>query len=127
MAGHRKFRDLVAPLHAADPDRQRRVQEGARRLLQEARLANLRRARAYTQVQLAEAMGKPQSTISRIERETDLYLSTLRSYVEAMGGELELAAVFPDGRIPITTLRDLQEEEADEPAGEHGGALTRAG
>ena len=121
----KKWADLRAKLYA-DPERRARIEEGTRPLREELRLANLRRARAYTQVQLAEAMGRPQSTISRIERETDLYLSTLRSYVEAMGGELELAAVFPDGRIPITTLRDL-DEPADDPAAEHGEALTPAG
>ncbi len=112
MAGHRKFRDLVAPLHMADPDRRRRVEEGARRLLADVALARVRRARGLTQEQLAAAMGKPQTTISRLERQSDLYLSTLRSYVEALGGELELRAVFADGLIvPINRIEDLVEHE----------------
>jgi transcriptional regulator with XRE-family HTH domain len=132
MAGHRKFKDLVAPI-LADPERRARVEQYREELRREIALHELRRARRFTQVQLADAMGKPQSAISRIERETDLYLSTLRSYVEAMGGELELTAVFPDGRVPITTFRDLpagEIEEADDgrgSGGEHADALARAG
>ena len=60
------------------------------------RLPDVRRARALTQVQLAEALGVSQAQVSRIEKQADLYLSTLASYIEAMGGELELHAVFPD-------------------------------
>lgn len=60
-------------------------------------LKDLRRARELTQAQLAASLSVSQAQVSRIETQTDLYLSTLRSYVRAMGGELELRAVFPDG------------------------------
>ena len=59
-------------------------------------LAALRESRAVTQEQLAEALDVSQPNISRIEHQDDLFLSTLRSYVEALGGRLELRAVFPD-------------------------------
>lgn len=60
-------------------------------------LRELRRARALTQEQLAASLRVSQAQVSRIESQADLYLSTLRSYVEAMGGELELRVVFGDG------------------------------
>lgn len=62
----------------------------------QARLAELRHARALTQVQLARSLGVSQAQISRIERQNDLYLSTLASYLEAMGARLELVAAFDD-------------------------------
>jgi transcriptional regulator with XRE-family HTH domain len=59
-------------------------------------LGELRRARALTQVQLAGALDVSQAQVSRIEKQADLLLSTLASYVEAMGGDLELVVTFPD-------------------------------
>jgi DNA-binding XRE family transcriptional regulator len=60
-------------------------------------LRELRRARELTQTQLARSLRVSQAQVSRIETQADLYLSTLRTYVEAMGGELELRVVFGDG------------------------------
>lgn len=65
--------------------------------------------RRYTQKQLAEAMQLDQSRISKIERRADVYVSTLRNFVQAMGGELELVAKFPDGRVKITSLGEKQD------------------
>ncbi len=70
-----------------------------RRLVEEMPLRQLRAARALTQESLANTLGVRQSEISKIEKRTDLYLSTLASYIRAMGGELELRAVFPRGEI----------------------------
>lgn len=60
-------------------------------------LRDLRRARELTQAQLAKSLDVTQAQVSRVEAQADLYLSTLRSYVEALGGELQLRVVFPDG------------------------------
>ena len=76
-------------------------------------LGELRRARSLTQHQLAAALETSQGGVSRIEQRTDLYLSTLRSYVEALGGELELRAVFPDGAVPIASFEALEERELE--------------
>ncbi len=76
-------------------------------------LAALRRARQLTQTQLAKTLGKPQPEISRIERQTDVLVSTLRSYVEAMGGELELVARFPGHPEVRLHLDELTGEPAD--------------
>lgn len=64
--------------------------------LEQLALGDVRRARALTQTQLAKALGVSQAQVSRIESQTDLFLSTLASYIEAMGGELDLVASFPD-------------------------------
>ncbi len=69
-------------------------------------------SRRPTQAQLAAALEMQQSAISRLERQTDLYLSTLRGYVEVMGGSLHLEAVFPDARAPIITFGSLAEPPA---------------
>lgn len=72
-------------------------------------LADLRKARALTQQQLSSSLGVTQAQVSRIEHQTDLYLSTLAGYLEAMGGHLELVGVFDTGRVSLS-LGDLAEE-----------------
>lgn len=61
-------------------------------------LQDLRKARELTQVRMAELLGKSQVTIAQLEKRSDVLLSTLRSYVEAMGGKLDLVVQFPDRR-----------------------------
>ena len=61
----------------------------------------LRAARKLTQQQLARTLDMSQAAVSQIESRTDMYLSTLENFVEAMGGRLELYAVFPDGRVKL--------------------------
>ena len=75
-------------------------------------LAELRRARAHTQTQLARNLNVSQAQVSRIEHQTDLYLSTLQSYLEALGGRLELVAVFDDERV-VLSLADLTEADTE--------------
>jgi transcriptional regulator with XRE-family HTH domain len=70
-------------------------------------LHQIRNAREMTQTRLAELMEMDQGNVSRLEQRTDMYLSTLRSYVEAMGGTLEIRAVFPDGDVKIDLLNKL--------------------
>jgi transcriptional regulator with XRE-family HTH domain len=73
-------------------------------------LAELRKARDLTQTQLAAALETTQPGVSMIEHRTDLYVSTLRSYVEALGGNLEIIAVFPDGVVAIKSFAELEQE-----------------
>jgi hypothetical protein len=54
------------------------------------------------------ALNMPQSAISKMEHRADLYLSTLRSYIEAMGGNLEIRALFPDMEIVVTQFQQLE-------------------
>lgn len=83
------------------PRRRAKIAARKREILAEERtLRDLRRVRALTQLDLARRLGIKQDGISRIEQRSDLLLSTLRRYVAAMGGELELVARFPD-RAPV--------------------------
>lgn len=104
MAKTRRFKDLSGPI-LADPDRRERVRrhrvEAIDEILQY-QLDELRRARHITQEELAAALGVRQPSVSRLEHGDDARLSTLRAYVEALGGRLELAAVFDDDeRFPL--------------------------
>lgn len=77
-------------------------------------LHELRRARDMTQVALARQLNMVQPSVSRLERQTDLYLSTLRRYVEALGGRLEIRAVFDDLDYEIR-FDDLETIDRDNP------------
>jgi DNA-binding XRE family transcriptional regulator len=97
MSGNTKFSELTARANA-DPKRRARMDAMKRAALEAVRLADLRERRQLTQTQLATELGVSQSRISQMERgDEDLYLSTLASYISALGGQLELAATFPDG------------------------------
>ncbi|GMR13751.1 MAG: XRE family transcriptional regulator [Gemmatimonadota bacterium] len=93
-----------------DPERQERIRERTEELLVELPLQELRQARALSQQELAEVLGLNQATVSKLERRTDMYLSSLRRFVEAMGGELEISASFPDGKVRIQLFEDLDAE-----------------
>ncbi|MFM7010771.1 MAG: XRE family transcriptional regulator [Betaproteobacteria bacterium] len=90
----KKLDDVMAAL---PKDRQEKIQARAMEL---ATLKDLRQAVQQTQEQMAAALGVRQDTISRLEKRSDMLLSTMRHYVESMGGKLELVAKFPD-RPPV--------------------------
>jgi transcriptional regulator with XRE-family HTH domain len=81
---------------------------------QEMALQHVRRALHLTQKRMAELLGIGQDSVSRLERRSDLLISTLQSYVEAMGGSLKLVAQFRDGTVVLTGLGEAADEE--EPA-----------
>jgi DNA-binding XRE family transcriptional regulator len=64
-------------------------------------LNQIREARSLTQVTLANTLKINQGAVSKMEKRTDMYLSTMRSYIQAMGGQLQIRAVFPEGEIQI--------------------------
>jgi DNA-binding XRE family transcriptional regulator len=104
-------RTLEDKLSRLSPARRKRV--GARTaelIAEEQSLRDLRHALALTQEHMAEELGIGQDGISRLEKRSDLLLSTLRSYIEAMGGKLRLVAEFPN-RPPVL-LGGLQEMAA---------------
>jgi transcriptional regulator with XRE-family HTH domain len=74
-----------------------RVAEGAIAMPLDA----LRDARQLTQVQMAQLLKISQGAVSKVERRTDMFVSTLRNYVRAIGGDLEIRAVFPEGDVLI--------------------------
>ena len=83
------------------PVNEARVTTYKRLLDAEVRLDHLRRRRGVSQTDLAKALEVSQPNVSRIEQEEDLYLSTLTRYVAALGGQLELRAVFPEETVTL--------------------------
>lgn len=76
-------------------------------MLAEMPLHELRQARGLSQQTLAETLHVQQPAIAKLEKRTDMYLSTLRHHIEAMGGELEVVARFPDGAVKINNFAML--------------------
>ncbi|NVN11410.1 XRE family transcriptional regulator [Nguyenibacter vanlangensis] len=79
-------------------------------------LAELRRAHVMSQKQIAELLGVNQASVAKMEKRADMYISTLRSYIEAMGGELQIVARFPDHAVPIKSFAEIGAEAETCPA-----------
>lgn len=109
----RKFSNLRKGMSA---DAQAEAEVRTRTMLQEMPLHELRRARGLSQKTLAEKLDVQQPAVAKLEKRTDMYLSTLRSHIRAMGGELELIAHFPDGDVRIEHLADTDNDLRPEPA-----------
>ena len=78
-------------------------------------LRALRQARQMTQATLADQLGIKQENVSRIEKRTDLLLSTLTKYVEGMGGQLRIVAEFPDSPpVTLSRIEDLNDGLTEE-------------
>jgi transcriptional regulator with XRE-family HTH domain len=93
-----------------NPAHRKKVEARATELIsEEMTLRELRKARRLTQVRMAKALGLTQDSVSRLERRSDLLLSTLRKTVQAMGGNLSLVAEFPD-RTPVV-LSGIAEDD----------------
>ena len=98
------------------PAQRRKIEARAAQLIaEEMTLRELRRARKITQQKIAKSLNIGQEGVSKIERRSDLLISTLRRTVEAMGGSLSLVARFPD-RDPVV-LSGIAEDEPIKPAG----------
>ena len=89
------------------PGAQERSAKLAQAMLDEMPLHELRQARGLSQKMLADVLHVQQPSIAKLERRTDMYISTLRSHIEAMGGELEVIARFPDGAVKINNFAEL--------------------
>jgi hypothetical protein len=100
----KKFRDLRARM---SPEHQKRAHERAQAVLAEMPLQELRQARHFTQEALARTLRSNQALVSKLERRADMYVSSLRSYIEAMGGQLEILALFPDGAVVIKQFEEI--------------------
>lgn len=100
----KKFADLRAQM---TPQSQSRAEAKAQAMLAEMPLHELRQARGLSQKMLAEVLHVQQPSIAKMEKRTDMYISTLRSHIEAMGGQLEVVARFPDGAVKINNFADL--------------------
>jgi DNA-binding XRE family transcriptional regulator len=93
-----KLEDYLASL--SDCERLAAVAKGQSLIAEEATLREIRAAHSQSQAMIAEKFGVNQAAVSKLERRTDMYVSTLRDYIRAMGGELEIIARFP-GKPPI--------------------------
>jgi transcriptional regulator with XRE-family HTH domain len=94
------------------PERRAKIKARAQELLaEELTLSELRKARRLSQETLAEILQMRQGDLSKFERRADAYLSTIRRYVVAMGGTLDLIASFPNSKpVKIIHIGDLDEE-----------------
>jgi len=91
------------------PDPQTHSRDKTALMMKDMALHELRSARDLTQCNLAEQLNLEQPAISKLERRADMYVSTLRKYIEAMGGELKIIAHFPEGDVRINQFQDLGE------------------
>lgn len=103
MTGRNSFHDLTRDF---TPERRRRVEARKAELRAAVPLHELRRARAMTQQAIRQALHVKQPAVAKLERRTDMYVSNLRSYVEALGGKLSIVAEFSQGNVTITNFAD---------------------
>ena len=98
----KRLEDVLSALPA------KRRSKIANRAAELATLRDLRVAASQTQAEMAQALGVRQDTISRLEQRSDMLLSTMRRYVEAMGGKLEIVATFPNRpSVKLAHLADI--------------------
>src|SRR5215469_5595202 len=104
---NRDLNDFGTPLRSAS---HRQEVEGT---LTSMPLDALRDARQLTQVQMAQLLKISQGAVSKVERRSDMFVSTLRNYVRAIGGDLEIRAIFPEGDVLI-------DQFSEAPRADHG-------
>ncbi len=101
----KNFKKLQAKM---SPEARARSQAKADKMIGEMALDELREALKLTQVSLAENLHINQAAVSKVERRTDMLISTLRKMIEAMGGELEIRAILPGGVVRINQLEEIR-------------------
>jgi len=99
----RNFRELEAKM---TPEQIVERDAYVKEMIAEMPLNRVREARNLTQTHLAAILNKDQSSISQLERRTDMYVRTLADFIKAMGGELEIRANFPEGSVRITGIAE---------------------
>jgi len=101
-----KWRDIRKTL---SPEAEERIRQSIAEAPGIMTLYQLREARNLTQVRLAKVLQVNQGAVSRMEKRTDMYVSTLRNFIQAMGGQLQVKAVFPEGEVQIEQFENLAE------------------
>jgi hypothetical protein len=104
MTGRKSFKTLTSGF---TPEQRAQVDAAKVALRLDISLAELCRARALTQDALGQTLQIGQPAIAKLEKRTDMYIANLRRFVEAMGGELEIVAHFPDGDVTINNFSEL--------------------
>lgn len=107
MSGRTSFKRLSGGLGA---EQRANVEAKKTALRKEMRLAELRAARRMTQERVAELLHVGQPSVAKLERRADMYVSTLRDYISATGGELEIIAHYPEGDVRIENFADLKKD-----------------
>jgi transcriptional regulator with XRE-family HTH domain len=102
-----KWREIRKTLSPEAEERIRQSVEGAAGVMA---LQQLREARGLTQVNLAKVLNVNQGAVSRMEKRTDMYVSTLRNFIQAMGGQLQVKAIFPEGEVQIEQFEAVAED-----------------
>ncbi len=100
----RNFKELEAKM---SPEARAKSDALAKTYIAEMALDELREARQLTQAQLAKTLAVDQGAVSRLERRTDMYVSTLRNFIRAMGGGLHIRADFPEGSVEIKQFEEV--------------------
>lgn len=90
-----------------------RSEASAAKMISEMGLAELRAAMDMTQESLANALHVKQASISKMERRSDMYISTLSKIIEAMGGELQIVAKMPNGNVKIRQFTQIRQDESE--------------
>ena len=112
MSGHHSFNKLKKSMSNHSKEQ---VQNKLKLLHREMALAEVRKAMSLTQVDMAEMLHIKQAALARLENRTDMYISSLKKYIEALGGELDIVARFPGCDIHIQNLRATSESFRVEP------------
>jgi DNA-binding transcriptional regulator YiaG len=109
MSGRNRFSDLR---DAMSLERQEKIARKVESLREEMTLAELRQARQLTQETLSDTLHVGQAAVAKMEKRTDMYVGNLRRFVEAMGGELDIVAHFPEGSVKISNFSEIGNEHA---------------
>jgi len=94
------------------PEVEERIRRNVKKAARVMTLHQLREARELTQVNLAQVLKINQSAVSTMEKRTDMYVSTLRNFIKAMGGELKITAEFPEGSVQIEQFEKVEDAPA---------------
>jgi transcriptional regulator with XRE-family HTH domain len=120
------MRNIDRIIGGLPPARRAKIEGRARQLIgEEMALQQLRKARHLTQEQMAKMLNIGQDSISRLESRSDLLISTLRSYVEAMGGALKIVVEFKEGTAVISGLAAEEPAERPKPASQKAATRRR--
>jgi predicted transcriptional regulator len=111
MTGHRPFSDLTKSF---TPSRRSRAAAKAAALREEMTLEELRKAWDLSQGEIADVLDVGQPAVAKLEKRTDMHVSNLRRYIEALGGKLEITARFSDASVNISNIGDIATPHAGE-------------
>jgi ribosome-binding protein aMBF1 (putative translation factor) len=121
MSGHKSWNEISAKVRA-DPGRRARIEQREQAIETGLTISQLRETRGTTQESVAQRMNVTQSNVSHFERNPNIFLRSLASYIEALGGRLEIRAVFPD-EIVTLAVPGTQRQQPDRPQREQAVGL----